>query len=389
MDSEEIQQIIAMKKREHYLSMHEHKVWQGKDGNWYTYLPDDTKGRRFVKRKTEESIKNAIIDFYEKKANEPTFKPVFEMWIKEKQEFKEIRPSSVTKYENDFKRFFPDDEPFCKIKLVNVTDRDLELFLKRAITNHGLTKKTFSGLKIIIRSVFRYAKREGYTNFSISTFFGDLSLSDKLFAVKRKKTKEEQVFSNFEAECLVHYFVDNPTIHNLGLKLMFETGVRVGELVALKRSDIGDGFLSISRTEVCYVDKEIGKHVFEIQDMPKTESGDRKIFLPESSKQTISSIIKLNPFGEFLFMKDGKRINSYRFNRYLEKACDKIGIARRSTHKIRKTYASALIDNGVSKSLVKEQMGHSDISTTEKYYYFNRDSDNENRKIINGALSYH
>jgi len=123
--------------------------------------------------------------------------------------------------------------------------------------------------------------------------------------------------------------------------------------------------------------------------MPKTESGDRKIFLPESSKHTISSIIKLNPFGEFLFMKDGKRINSYRFNRYLEKACDKIGIARRSTHKIRKTYASALIDNGVSKSLVKEQMGHSDISTTEKYYYFNRDSDNENRKIINGALSYH
>lgn len=388
MSSEEIQQLIAMKRQEYYLSMHQNKIWQGRDGNWYTYLPDDEKGRRFIKRKDEKTIKKVVSQYYEKKCNEPTFPPVFHMWLTEKEEFDEIRKSTITKYENDFKRFFPDNEPFCKIKLVDMTDRELELFLKRAISKHKLTKKTFSGLKIIVRSVFRYAKREGYTEYSISTFFGDLALSDKLFATKRRLKKEEQVFNGDEANALISYFRNNPTIHNLGLKLMFETGLRIGELVALRREDIGDSFISITKTEICYKDKELGKHVFEIQDDPKSENGIRQVIIPESAKQTISSIIKINPFGEYLFMKDGKRINSYRFNRYLEKACKNIRIPVRSTHKIRKTYASALIDSGVNKSLVMEQMGHADITTTEKYYYFNRESDAEKRRAINHAVAY-
>ncbi|MEE0649941.1 tyrosine-type recombinase/integrase [[Clostridium] scindens] len=39
-------------------------------------------------------------------------------------------------------------------------------------------------------------------------------------------------------------------------------------------------------------------------------------------------------------------------------------------HKIRKTYGKTLIDSDVDEGFITEQMGHSDISTTKKLYYF-------------------
>ena len=56
-------------------------------------------------------------------------------------------------------------------------------------------------------------------------------------------------------------------------------------------------------------------------------------------------------------------------------ACRKVGIPERSTHKIRKTYASMLLSSGIDEKLVTSQMGHTDISLTKEIYYYNRDSD--------------
>lgn len=388
MDSEEIQQIIAMKKREHYLSMHEHKVWQGKDGFWYTYLPDEKRGKRLLRKTYQSTLYDSIVDYYEKQANEPTFIPVYNMWIKEKISYNEIRESTYSKYQTDFQRFFPEDEDFCNIKLKDMNDSILELFIKRTIKRCKLTKKTVGGLKIILSGVFKYAKREGYTSYSISTFFKDLYLNDNIFEKKKSVTTKEQVFDSAETNRLISYLWKNKSIHNLGLILMFETGIRVGELVALKWDNIKTNSISINATEVCYKDESIGKKVFRIQDIPKTESGSREVFLPDTAKNTIEEIRKLNSNEEFLFTKNGKRIISIRMNYYLQKACDAIGIPRRSTHKIRKTYASTLLRNKVDDQLVKEQLGHSDVQTTRQYYYFITDTDEDNRNIINNVIPY-
>jgi integrase len=56
-------------------------------------------------------------------------------------------------------------------------------------------------------------------------------------------------------------------------------------------------------------------------------------------------------------------------------------------HKIRKTYGTTLLDNHVSETLVAYQMGHSDISTTKKYYYRNNQSKEHKVKEIERALS--
>lgn len=65
------------------------------------------------------------------------------------------------------------------------------------------------------------------TELSISTFFSDLQLSNNIFRKNRKKPAG-QVFNDDEVAILTRYFREHPTVHNLGLLLLFETGMRVG-----------------------------------------------------------------------------------------------------------------------------------------------------------------
>ena len=89
---------------------------------------------------------------------------------------------------------------------------------------------------------------------------------------------------------------------------------------------------------------------------------------------------------EWLFSKDGKRIESKQYTRCLYRLCDQVGIPRRSMHKARKTYATALLDAGVSPRIVMNQMGHTMIETTEAYYHFNNRRVEEVKEILTDSL---
>jgi integrase len=116
--------------------------------------------------------------------------------------------------------------------------------------------------------------------------------------------------------------------------------------------------------------------------------GDRYIYLTESALNTIRKIKLLNPFNDYMMFENGERVLTNTFNDRLKLACNKLGIPVRTMHKLRKTYGTTLIDNDVDESLIMQQMGHKDISTTRKYYYYaNKDSDSK-RKQIQNAINF-
>lgn len=388
IDTALVQKKIEMQKREEILKRHPYKIWESKNGSWYTYLPDEEKSRVLKKRKIEKMIQDCIVDYYLEIEQHPCFREAYFRWIAEKEEFEEIGKNSITRYDNDFKRFFPPEEPFCKIRLCDMTDSDLEHFIKRTIKAKQLTPKSYAGLRLLIIGVFKFSKREKYTDYSISSFFRDLSLPKNIFR-KVVKEKEYEVFSDKELESLMKYFNANPTIVNLGLMIEFLTGTRVGELSSLKRIDNAKrNVLKIRRTECTYFDKEKKSRITIVKDFPKTDSGIRDIILPEHAQRVLDRIIGLNPDGEYLFMRDGKRITGRMFNYYIQKACKEVGIKPRSTHKIRKTYASTLLASGVDDAIVLNQMGHSDISTTHTYYHYDITNDETRLKKINEAINF-
>ena len=63
--------------------MHKNKIWQGKDGNLYTKVPDETKpsGKRMIKKSTQKKLDDAIIKYYKEKHY---VESVFDEWLNKK-----------------------------------------------------------------------------------------------------------------------------------------------------------------------------------------------------------------------------------------------------------------------------------------------------------------
>ena len=68
--------------------------------------------------------------------------------------------------------------------------------------------------------------------------------------------------------------------------------------------------------------------------------------------------------------------------------CGELGIPYRSPHKIRKSYATLLIDSKLPAKAIQTQMGHADISTTMKYYYQDISDTNDRQKELKKVKAF-
>ena len=127
-----------------------------------------------------------------------------------------------------------------------------------------------------------------------------------------------------------------------------------------------------------------------VVNIPKTDAGYRDIILNDEGWETFQRILKLNPNGEYLFVgQNNNRIKGKRFNEEVHKMCTELGIPVRTMHKIRRTYCTQLLDNNTDQSIVTEQMGHRDISTTLRCYYKgNKGDELKAEQIAVGLSSY-
>jgi len=368
IDLSYVQEKIEMAKRKELLERHPYKIWEGKNGCWYTYLPDSEGGRVLKKRRSREDLEKDIIKCQAQQAEDPTIADIFQEWIDNRLEMKEISKASYDRYYVDFKRFFSE---FGERKVKNVTELDIEDFMLKSIADFSLTAKSFGNLRILVYGIFKRAKKKRLVFFSITEVVNDLEISRNAFSRTRKEERNE-VFMQDELPLVLNYLKENIDIVNLGILLMFLTGVRVGELVAIKASDVEGNVIHISRTESHYRDEETGKEVFVVKDTPKTAAGVRNVIVPNDYVWILRKIRQMNAAGEFLLMRKGSRVRASVVRRRLHKICRAVGIHDKSTHKARKTYASILLSAGLDSSMVISLMGHTDISCTEQYYHRDR-----------------
>lgn len=352
-----------------------------------TYLPSPDGNRLFRRRNTREELEEVIVSFYKALQEEIYIENVFYEWIDRKLEFCEIQKASYDRYINDYKRFFKNGTySISKKKFKNITEDDLEIFIKSVIRDLSLTRKAYAGLRTLIRGIFKYAKKRKYTSISITEFFGDLELPNNLF--KRKIIdKQKEVFMENEIPLVIDYLKSKPDIYNLGILLTFQTGLRVGELSTLKPQDLFRRIIKIRRTEDKYRD-ENNKWIVTVKEHAKTDAGNRDLIISTTAQETLDKILALNPTGAYLFEHGGKRIRGNTFNKRLSLICKELNIPHRTMHKIRKTYGTTLIDSDVDEGFITEQMGHSDISTTKKLYYFSNKTSKNKEKQIENAISF-
>lgn len=375
-----------MNERNQYIENHKYEIWLGSNGYYYTYVDNSNGKRRQIRRRNKEDLLDEIVNVA-KQDNYPTIEKVFDEWIESKLEYGEIEKQTYDRYKCDFKRYFV---KYRELKIFYINDAKLEQMVKTTLNDFEMKQKAWTNYKTILKGIFKYAKKRKYTSLSITNFLGDLEISKK--AIKKTVVNDaDEVFTFEEIQKIKShiegYDKEATKVLDLGILLSLYSGVRVGELAALKYSDLCGNKLKISRMEVHYKDKD-GHEVKEVQDHTKTDAGMREIILTKEAVEIIKKLYRINPFGEYLLMKDGKRIYARRYTVRLKTICEQIGIKPRTMHKMRKTYGTHLINANVDEKLVQAQMGHSSILTTRQYYFFNDKNDSEAKMQIEKAINY-
>lgn len=93
------------------------------------------------------------------------------------------------------------------------------------------------------------------------------------------------------------------------------------------------------------------------------------------------------PDNSFLFIRNGKNINHHSVQAMIVRGCERIGIPVKTSHKIRKTFISTLIDSNLNIDEIRRIAGHSDERVTYQNYCYNRFSDAQTENMIENALN--
>ena len=197
-----------------------------------------------------------------------------------------------------------------------------------------------------------------------------------------RKTGKTETYNTDELKDLNQYldrmYTETGDTAFLAVKLNFLLGLRVGELVALKWEDLSDeNHLHIVREEV----RNQVTNQCEVVEHTKTNCDRFVVLVPKA----INLLQKIEHTGTYIFMRNGERIRARQIAYVLEKYAERQGIATKSTHKMRKTYASNLNAKGVPLDSIRELLGHSNPNTTLGYI-LNPLTEKETYDLITKAL---
>lgn len=373
-----IQKMIDMEKRKEIVENHRFKISHNKDGFWRTRYIDTNGDRLQIKKRTYEEVCDELVRLTRKDELNPTVREVFVEWNDHRLEIKKIVKSTHAKNRRVFKKMFPED--FQKRRIGNISELEWSDFMEsRAV---DVPQKMYYNFRTICRGMLMRAKKRKLINLEVGRLMSEIDISDNTF-IKNYTPSEDKVFTEDEFPVLMDYLMRHTDdLRCLGVMLILVTGVRVGELCSLKKSDFIDcQTFKVQRTESRW-DDENGKTYFEVADRTKTRAGTRVVVIPDKYAFIYDEICALSSNGEWLFEKNNKRMGSDSFRRMFYKICDEFGWVWKSPHDGRRTYISILLDNGVDSNFLLRQVGHTDITTSETYYHEDRKNLSHKKAIV-------
>lgn len=355
------------------------KVWkgEGKDQRWKFRKADGS----IVAKASEEKLKEFFMEYTKEnylgeQKNKMTFGDLYSAWLDYKEEFVGIKkgqlnPSTFRRYQRDYERYIKGTS-FDEMLVVDITPVDIETFLKSMVQKHNLTKSCLTNITGYIKGAFFYARKKEilaknpYDLVDIAPIKG--------FCKVIVKADEDRILSTEEMTKLIDTLhqkqkSDDLYIQNYAIELATLTGMRVGELAALKWECVTDEYLNIDFSEhrLDYADKSCEYYIGE----PK--SGKHRKFPMSKEIKTLLKKVKAvhTKYGitsEFIFANKEGRVNSHTISCAMSRRCEDANIETSSIHDIRRTVSSHL-RTVLPKATVANMLGHLE-ETNEKYYNY-------------------
>ena len=243
--------------------------------------------------------------------------------------------------------------PFFSSKPINeIKASDVRRWQAKLMSSPNNYSQTYlKKINTELNSIINYAKR-----------FYDLNTNPCGKAGTIGKAKAEEMdYWTYDEYIAFREGVKDKSLSYICFEVLYWTGMREGELLALSPADIDldNKTISINRT----YQRIEGKDVFT---SPKTRKSKRKIPIPDFLCQELSDYIQ----SRYMLDADERLFpvtKSY-LSHEMIRGCKNTGVKKIRIHDIRHSHASLLINQGCDALMLADRLGHEKVSTTLNTY---------------------
>ena len=380
----EVDDLLKMTRKKLVEQKHPYAINSRTNGRVITTVREDGKLKQISALTMEDMFDKLYLFYYENK-KKLTLNDLFPEWKSERLKDNSLNIKTVKRDTEHWNKYYK-EHSIIYVPISKLTTKMLNDFFNSTITKFNLSNREYNNMKSIMISLMRIAIDE---EIIVENPMNGIYIKSKFRAV-RKKSDGSKLYLNDEFDTLDTHLENESTIEALCIRLMFQLGVRIGEGVALKFSDIEYGEIAIQRMEekVLVFDGENFKSngVQIVEHLKKENDSEyRYISLTDVANEVIGKAKELNPNGEFIFERNGERLTARAVTYWLSKYCRDAGITYKSPHCTRRTTASRLSTKGMPLDKIRDILGQVDEKTTLSYIY-NPNTEQENLNIMNEAL---
>lgn len=281
----------------------------------------------------------------------------------------DLSPKSFERYEGIYRNYIKDSY-IGGIKLKDLRTTHLQRYYNELQYQHNKPASTIRSLNTKLKPCLDAAEKQEYIQKNYC----------KLVTLpKEDNTKDIKILTKEEQKRFMEYI----KAHKLEVFFLtaLGTGLRLGELLGLKWSDINfdAGIITVNRSLSRCKNRITGKYEI-IEQPPKTKNSYRDVAVPTNILNKLKEHKKIQNkqrlfVGEvyinnnYVFTDEiGRTIDDKRPGRNLKSILKKLNIEPIKFHALRHTYATRLFENNIPPKTVQALLGHSDISVTMDIY---------------------
>lgn len=348
-------------------------IYKRKDGRWEgRYIRDRVNGKAkygYVFAHSYKEVQIKLTDAKTHLASNTSVAPVIasellicsfsrtsDEWIQaNKSQWKE---SSTAKYINILNNHLLSE--FGQRNITDIARTDIQAYISKLLmiggrNNTGRAPKTVNSIISVMKNIFEFAaETKQYTLIS----FNGLNV--------KQPQKQMRILSQTEQSLLTEYLLEESGNTDIGILLSLYTGLRVGEVCALKWEDISfrDRCIHVNKTMQRIQVNDNANHRTEIIiSAPKSECSVRDVPIPDK----LLLLLQERQNAPNTYILTGKatlfvepRTMQNRFKSTIKKA----GIAQANFHALMHTFATRCIELGFDIKSLSEILGHVSVNIT-------------------------
>ena len=337
-------------------------LWEGRyikghDGKKAVYGYVFGKSYSEVKQKKAEAVSQ--LEIGQTRLKSPNFENIARQWL---EELKPIRKkSTVVKYMSQLKNYII--PAFGNFNLSDINNEDIISFANKLLTEgrngQKLSPKTVSDIFSRMKSIRRFAMLRGYEVNYVPTAV-EIPL----------RQGQIRLLTSTEENKLLRYLKKHFDLTALGILLSLLTGIRIGELCALKWSDFSfsDKEFQVKRTmqRLHNLNEDTAKKTFIEIGEPKSPSSLRKIPIPAELMKYLKSAYVKDAY--VLSGSENKFVEPRTMENRFKSVLRKCGVQRINFHVLRHSFATKCVELGFDIKSLSEILGHANVNITLNRY---------------------